>query len=214
MSFALRPEVKVRLEEFRRDGGSINVSKVCNDGILAELNHGDRKGRVAQRLRIELTSRRGPAWVQGRAEGRRWAEDEASWVEITGNATRWGEKDVAVKDSYRSGTLVLVFAGAFRAPKDYLQNGIDTGGAPAFQWITVAGAGDAGAGAWEFSPVRCTAYWRGWLAGVREVYEELRAELPDVSNEVPTAMEPESDVVGVAETPFAKSQRVPEEISS
>lgn len=214
MSFALRPDVKVLLEEFRRSGGSINVSKICNDAILAELSRDDRKGRVAQRLRIELTSRRGPAWVQGRAEGRRWAEDEASWVEITANATKYGDPDVMVKDSYRSGTLVLVFGGSFRAPKDYLQNAVDTAGAPAFQWLTVAAAGDAGAGAWEYSTVRCTAYWRGWLAGVREVYGELRAELPDVSSEVPNAVELEPDVASVEETSLVLNKRIPEEITS
>lgn len=214
MSFALRPDVKARLDNFRRTGGSINVSRICNDAILAELDQDDRKGRVAQRLRIELTSRRGPAWVQGRAEGRRWAEHEASWVEITAYASRFTDRDVAVKDSYRSGTLVLVFGGTFRAPQDYAQNAVDTSGAPAFQWITVEGAGDAGTGAWEYGTVRCTAYWRGWLAGVREVYHEHRDELPDVSTEVPAVMEYEPDLATTEETSLVRHEQIPEEIPS
>src|SRR5258708_2200028 len=89
MSFALRGDLKERLNRFRTDGGTINVSGICNDAIEHELDRLGSGGAVAQRLRVESTDRRGPSWTMGYRVGRKWAEEVASWLEITAYATTY-----------------------------------------------------------------------------------------------------------------------------
>src|SRR5260370_4967968 len=87
MSFALRRDLKERLNRFRTDGGTINVSGICNDAIEHQLDRLGSGGAVAQRLRVELTDRRGPSWTIGYRVGRKWAEEVAIWLEINAYAT-------------------------------------------------------------------------------------------------------------------------------
>jgi hypothetical protein len=180
MSFAIRPEVKDRLARFRKEGGTINVSGLCNEAIERELNRLASGGSVLQRLRVELTARRGQSWTLGFQEGRKWAEEKASWLEITDYATRTTELDVKVKweNSYEQS---VDFVGLFRAPaRDYVYDGRESAGAPSFSYLT-----DDLETKWEASIWECETYWQGWLKAVHEVYHENKEHLPSVVDQLP-----------------------------
>ena len=179
MSFALRADLKERLDRFR-EGGSINVSRICNDAIERELDRVESGNAVVQRLRVELTERHGPSWTMGYQAGRKWAEEMASWIEITAYATRHTEADVAIdfhSDGFHDWGM---FLGGFKAPeRDYGVDDPSHKGAPSFVVETVDGIEK-----WEMRAWEATAYWRAWLRAVRKVYEENKAELPSVVDEL------------------------------
>jgi len=70
MSFALRGDLKERLNKFRDEGGIINVSGTCNEAIERELDRLESGNAIVQRLRVELTERHGPSWTMGFQAGR------------------------------------------------------------------------------------------------------------------------------------------------
>jgi len=178
MSFALRADLKERLARFRDEGGTINVSGIANEAIERELDRLESGNAVRQRLLVELTERRGPSWTQGYQAGRQWGEAWASWLEITEYATRFSDRDVAVAAVGNRGFEEPEFAGAFRAPvRDY-------GEAPTFQ----RGGGDELV--WETRTWECEAFWRGWLRAVRGIYDENKASLPSVIDQLPPRQTP------------------------
>jgi hypothetical protein len=179
MSFALRADLRDRLTKFRSEGGTINVSGIANDAIERELDRIESGNAVRQRLLVELTERRGPAWTQGYQAGQQWGEARASWLEISEYATRLGDKDVLVVGVGNRGFEEPEFVGAFRAPvRDYSE-------APTFQ------RGDDQI--WETRPWECEAYWRGWLKAVRKIYDENKADLPSVIDQLPPRTTPVED---------------------
>jgi len=200
MSFALRGDLKDRLTRFRAEGGNINVSGICNDAIERELDRIESGNVVVQRLRVELTERRGPSWTMGYQAGRKWAEEVASWLEITGYATQYTDADVKVERFDESGFGMWVdFRGPFRAPvRDY---GTDepqqSSGAPSFR----ASADDADP-KWEYQTWELEAYWRAWLQAVREVYGENKAHLPSVIERLPAQEASRPRDVDPDEIPF------------
>jgi hypothetical protein len=176
MSFALRADLKERLARFRDEGGTINVSGIANEAIERELDRLESGNAVRQRLLVELTERRGPSWTQGYQAGRQWGEAWASWLEITEYATRFGDTDVAVVAVGNRGFEEPEFAGTFRAPvRDY-------GEAPTFQRGEELG--------WETRPWECEAFWRGWLRAVRRIYDDNKADLPSVIDQLPPVQIP------------------------
>jgi hypothetical protein len=192
MSFALRADLKERLNKFRTDGGTINVSGICNEAIERELDRIQSGNAVVQRLRVELTERRGPSWTAGYQTGRKWAEEIASWLEITEYATRYTSRDIKVKLYLEESPEEFVaFMGRFRAPeRDY---GRDTrGGAPAAPSF-VKGRNTDGGPLWEYIPSELETFWRGWLLAVQEIYSELKDQLPSVEEELPTEQIPLPD---------------------
>src|SRR5579864_506860 len=118
MSFALRADLKDRLNKFRGEGGNFNVSGLCNDAIERELDRLTSGNAVVQRLRVELTERRGLAWTMGYQSGRKWAEEVATWLEITEYATRYTNRDVKVRiHNEDSQFMYSEFSGRFHAPE-------------------------------------------------------------------------------------------------
>jgi len=190
MSFALRADLKDRLNKFRSEGGTINVSSICNDAIERELERIQTGNALVQRLRVELTERRGPSWTTGYHEGRRWAEDVASWLEITEYSTRYTSRDIRVKvyNEESEEHMFLDFVGRFRAPeRDYRRDAAGEAGAPGFQYTS-----DNGERRWQFKKFEVEAYWRAWLAAIQEVYQNIEPILPSVVDELPP--EPPRDV--------------------
>lgn len=185
MSFALRAELKDRLNRFRLEGGSINVSGICNDAIERELGRMESGNAVVQRLRVELTERRGPSWTMGYHAGRKWAEEIASWLEITAYATRYTDRDVKVEVVNEDDPdMYVVFRHAFRAPeRDYGRDIPSQVGAPSFKYNN-----EDGETRWEYKTYELEAYWRAWLRAVREVYDENKSNLPSVVDQVPADM--------------------------
>jgi hypothetical protein len=189
MSFALRWDLKERLTKFRGEGGTINVSGICNDAIERELDRQETGNAVVQRLLVELTDRRGPSWTLGYQRGKKWAEETASWLEITEFATRYTSRDIAVKALYEGEPeMYYVFAGRFRSPeRDYGHDAPGGNGAPGFTYTA-----DNGEIKWQWNTAETESHWRGWLTAVREVYEESKTSLPSVIDEL--APEPARDV--------------------
>jgi len=182
MSFALRADLKERLNKFRADGGSINVSGLCNEAIERELDRIQSGNVLVQRLRVELTERRGPSWTLGYQAGRKWAEELASWLEITAFATGYTEQDVDVIVMNEQGfNSWAQFMGSFRAPeRDYGSDAPNDRGAPAFTRTT-----DDSGPTWEYRKWEMASFWRAWLNAVREVYDQNKDKLPSVVDRVP-----------------------------
>lgn len=190
MSFALRADLKDRLNRFRSEGGTINVSGIANDAIERELDRIESGNAVVQRLRVELTERRGPSWTLGYQTGRTWAQEIASWLEITEYATRYTSRDIKV-EMYDEGTqyMYVAFTGRFRAPeRDYAHDTHDQPAAPSFRY-----ADDGGEPKWEYRIYEMEAYWRAWLTAVSEVYDGIKDHLPPVVDQLPAEQIPEPE---------------------
>jgi hypothetical protein len=191
MSFALRADLRDRIVRFRKEGSSINVSAICNEAIERALDRLESGNAVVQRLRVELTERHGPSWTMGFQAGRKWAEEVASWLEITRYATQYtdpAEVQVVVVDMEGMDTWAE-FRGPFRAPeRDYGRDDPHQPGAPSFK----LSEGEAGP-KWEYRIWELESYWRAWLQAVREVYAENQAELPSVIDWLPAPATPAID---------------------
>jgi hypothetical protein len=198
MSFALRADLKERLSRFRADGGNINVSGICNEAIERELGRIESGNAVVRRLLVELTERRGPSWTLGYQAGRKWAEETASWLEITEWATRYRNHDVKVGQHEEDFATLpegpgvwLTFEGRFHAPeRDYGRDTVQQAAAPCFALPTPEPNGRM----WETRLYEVEAYWRAWLTAVREVYEQNKDHLPSVIDELalePTPVDPD-----------------------
>ena len=181
MSFALRGDLKERLGRFREQGGSINVSGLANEAIERELDRIESGNSVVQRLRVELTERRGPSWTMGFQAGRKWAEEVASWLEITAYATRYADQDVKIQMFYKDDPeMYVAFQGSFHAPeRDYGRDIPDKSGAPSFSYIN-----EDGEPRWEYRTYELEAYWRAWLQAVKLLYAENEAKLPSVIDQL------------------------------
>jgi hypothetical protein len=192
LNVTVKPQTKSRLDEARnRRAVEINVSQVCDRAINAELDRIERPGLadLLTRLSIESDRRRGVPYRLGHLEGTRWAREVGSWAEICGYA-RLDEGDVVLGDvtwKYRdsgkvSGTA-LGFRGRFVAPReDYRANMPSRWGAPCF----VNDDEEL-----EKQPHLCDQYWRGWLAGVREVFAEVSKQLEPVYPPEPQSVAPQ-----------------------
>lgn len=182
MSFALRADLRERLTKFRDEGGTINVSGICNEAIERELDRIQSGNAVVQRLRVELTERRGPSWTAGYQTGRKWAEETASWLEITEYATRYTSRDVGVKVAFEGEPeMYYEFRGRFLAPeRDYGRDHPGGDGAPGFTYTA-----DDGELKWQWNVAETVTYWRGWLAAVHEVYDDLKDQLQSVVDQLP-----------------------------
>jgi hypothetical protein len=181
MSFALRGDLKERLGRFREQGGTINVSGIANEAIERELDRLESGNSVVQRLRVELTERRGPSWTMGFQAGRKWAEDVASWLEITEYAVRYAVSDVKVQAFYGDDPeMYVAFSGSFSAPeRDYGRDMPGEHGAPSFKFTT-----DDGQLRHEYRTYELEAYWRAWLQAVKLLYVENEAKLPSVIDQL------------------------------
>lgn len=181
LSITIRPETKARLDTRR---SAINVSQVADTAINRELDRLEQPAvpSFVERLRGELTERRGPEWSAGYEEGQSWGEQTASWLQLTLYATRYGSSDVVVVAERNR----PYFSGRFHAPdEDYgEESGSRWPGAPAFR--THRGIDDR----WEDDPWKCQRYWRGWLAGTQEVYAVAAEYLPDVRDQLPPEPKP------------------------
>jgi len=204
-SISLPPEVKAQLEGFRKDGGDINVSQIASAAIQRELERLQTGNRVVERLKVELSERRGPEWTAGYQEGKRWAENEASWVDITRYAIRYKSSDVGVEhkgvgDIGEPGVYEyewLEFTGRFEAPlDDYGRDSPMGPGAPAYK----VGLDDRGEHVREWDPPKCERFWRGWLTAVTDTYDLAKSQLPSVEDQLPP--EPEPVEVNPDEIPF------------
>ena len=207
MSFALRPDVKARLDRFRNGGGVINVSRLSNDAIERDLDRQQGGNRVVERLKVELTERRGPEWTAGYQVGRKWAEEQANWREITDFGTRYSPDDVQVERK-REGYMGepgmydfewLEFTGRFCAPaEDYGQDSPSGSGAPAYR------EGDDEV-TWQHDEWRCQRFWRGWLVAVNDVYTLTESYLPSVKDQLP----PLPPLPSQPATPHVNSNDIP-----
>jgi hypothetical protein len=189
MSFAIRGDLKERLTRVRGEGTAINVSSICNDAIERELDRIESGNALVQRLRIELTERRGFAWTMGFQAGRKWAEDTATWLEITEFATVYTGRDVkVVMYNEDSEHMYVGFTGRFRAPeRDYDRDMPEKAAAPSFKYVN-----DEGEFRWEYRLYELESYWRAWLTAVRDVYDQVKADMPSVIDQL--APEPPRDV--------------------
>jgi hypothetical protein len=187
LNITVKPETKSRLDQARnRRGVEINVSQVCDRAINAELDRAENPALndLVARLRVESDRRRGVPYRIGHAEGARWARETGSWAEVCMYG-RMDESDVVLgdvtwtwtEDGERVRGQVLGFIGRFSAPEqDYARNTPRRWGAPCFV---------ADDGHYERQPHLCDQYWRGWLAGVREVFAEASTVLEPVTVQVP-----------------------------
>jgi hypothetical protein len=188
MSFAIRPEVKERLAEFRRKGGTINVSAVCNIAIVAELERTENPGftDLLARLRVESDRRRGAPYRAGHAEGEGWARTNGSWAEICFYAVL-NESDVDIqdvtwvaRDKSRS-WQVPTFKGRFVPPiADYPLETYRDIGAPSYRTND-----DPNGYGWVADKDKCDQYWRGWLAGTITVFDAVREAMEPIEPQPP-----------------------------
>jgi len=172
INVTVRPETFDRLQDARnRRGVEINVSQVADTAINAELDRLDKPGvaDLVARLRVESDLRRGRPYTWGYPEGERWAREVASWAEICRFAMTYREMDVKIEvgdivtDGWRS--RGPYFAGKFQAPEDYDDL------APIYRDENGDQVDD---------PIKGAQYWRGWLAGVKAVFEMVRVELEPI----------------------------------
>ncbi len=189
LNITVKPETKSRLDEARnRRRVDINVSQVCDRAINAELDRAENPelSDLVARLSVESDRRRGVPYRLGHAEGSRWARETGSWAEVCMYG-RMDEADVVLgdvtwtwtKDGERVTGQGLGFTGRFAAPEqDYARNTPRYWGAPCF----VDSDGD-----FEKRPHLCDQYWRGWLAGVRDVFAEVSTVLEPVDEDVPAS---------------------------
>ena len=207
MSFAIRPEVKDRLEGFRKAGGSINVSRACNAAILTELERCEKPGLadVVARLRVESDRRRGAPYRDGHLEGQDWARSRGSWAEICFYA-ELTEADVLIENTTWTTEdktrqwFVPTFKGRFLAPEaDYPRESWDASGAPSYK-----GEDEDGDPVWVDDLNKCDQYWRGWLNGVQEVFSAVGEELARIPVVAPSPVVPPTlvEVLDPDDIPF------------
>jgi hypothetical protein len=189
INVTVRPETFDRLHEARNKKGiEINVSQVADAAINAELDRREKPGiaDLVARLRVESDLRRGKPYSRGYPEGERWAREVASWAEICRWAMTYDEKDVKVDEEVEriSSTgwqsVGTDFVGKFRAPGDYNL-------APCYL--------DEAAGDQVGDKDSCEQYWRGWLAGVKGIFEIVRTELEPIPHVPELPPPPETSVV-------------------
>lgn len=182
LNITVKPETKARLDAARyRTGSPINVSNVCDAAINAELDRLAKPGLadVIARLRVESDRRRGAPYRLGHLEGQSWARLKGSWAEICGYV-QLDEGDVQIaesrwttKDGKRE-WKIPGFAGRFRAPfQDYPKWTPQQHGAPGFAYEEEEGRP-------EDDMNLCDQYWRGWLAGVKDIYAGVSEELDPI----------------------------------
>jgi hypothetical protein len=164
LNVTVKPATYARLQEARNKKGiEINVSEVADKAINIELDRREKPGvaDLVARLRVESDRRRGQPYRLGYQEGQRWAREAASWAEICHYAGLV-ESDISIESNWEELEGVQHwFEGRFKAPDDY-------NGTPSYD--------DAG-GEYVQDVSRCDQYWRGWLAGVLEIFKLVRLEL-------------------------------------
>jgi hypothetical protein len=201
LNITVKQETKARLDEARNKKGiDLNVSQVCDRAINSELDRSEKPGLVdlLSRLRIESDRRRGAPYRTGHQHGYEWARTKASWAEICHYA-QLTEDDVQIGDivwSWKDGRThpVSGFRGNFRVPDaDYpvkrphlttRGNVRVSQGAPSFTdedgLFEFASDWGSDGRRWVEDVHLCDQYWRGWLAGVQEVFHEVTPELEPI----------------------------------
>jgi hypothetical protein len=189
LNVTVKAATHTRLQEARnRRGMEINVSEVTDRAINAELDRLEKPGvsELVERLRIESDRRRGEPYRRGHQEGSTWAKSKASWAEICYYADL-KESDLRIeKRRWTSNDGERVwwipgFTGTFRAPEqDYGLNQPGESGAPAYQDEK---------GRWIDDFPRCDQYWRGWLAGVYEIFMVVKEDLEPIPGIAPAPAE-------------------------
>jgi hypothetical protein len=92
----------------------------------------------------------------------------------------------------------LSFIGRFFAPtEDYGQDGPSGSGAPGYR-ETLSGSAEA---VWVHDEWRCERFWRGWLAGVTDLYAGAQSHLPSVVDKLPP-LPPDPSRIDPDEIPF------------
>jgi len=172
LNVSVRSETYDRLRAARNmKGVEINVSAVADAAINAELDRLEKPGvaDLVARLRVESDLRRGRPYSWGHVEGERWAREVASWAEICNFAMNYEERDVRIEVRPYE---VEGFSGAgpffldrFEAPKDYDPI------APTYVDEYERQVDDPNMG---------EQYWRGWLAGVKGIFEKVKEELEPI----------------------------------
>jgi hypothetical protein len=198
MSFAIKPDLKERLAAFRRKGGAINVSAICNAAIVAELDRAENPGftDLVARLRVESDRRRGEPYRRGHALGASWATSRGSWAEICFYATL-DESDVLIevvtwvaKDKSKE-WQVPTFKSRFVPPvADYPLETWNKFGAPSYPAQDI----DESEAGWVSDRDKCDQYWRGWLAGVKQVYQAVSEVLDPIEPQPPIGVPKPSPV--------------------
>lgn len=171
VSLTLKPETRQRLDQAKLEQGiEMNLSAIADAAINRELDErltNPVMAKVVERLRASRDRRRGAPFQAGYKEGRRWVQEDASWMEVC----RYGllaEEDVKVMAMESHGSFSDgSFEGRFRvAPSDYPS-------APAFPyWDDLDGAVEL-----ERRPWVCAEYWRGWVVAVGDLFDVLKDEL-------------------------------------
>jgi hypothetical protein len=150
------------LREARRLKGQIAISQVVEQalaGKIREIQHPEKE-RLLRRLRTEKDERKGPLFAKGLTEGRNWARDTASWGEIKTYAS-YTSSDVAIVEP--EDEPGWQFVGQFRPPWDDYPN---------FSIVD-----DDGNSVWQAGLVQ--QFWRGWVNGVRSIYQLVKDELEE-----------------------------------
>jgi hypothetical protein len=150
------------LQEARRLKGQIQISQVVEQALSEKIKAivSPEKAAILRRLRAEKDERRGPIFARGLAEGRHWATDLASWSEIKKNAAH-SSTDVAIIDP--EDEPGWQFVGKFRPPSE--------------DYATFSVVDDEGNSVWQAGLIQ--QFWRGWLAGVRSIYDLVADELEE-----------------------------------
>lgn len=180
-SITLGPATERRLNEFIKNGGHIVLSQVADravNGFIAESEKPERT-RLLERLRTQNAGMGGRYYAMGRTEGDRWARTTATWPDICAFSSELhGPSGVLVEKNIYSGRYLLEFKGWFSPPVEYPRDSFSDTGAPGFK--------DDEHQVWVSEPAVCEVYWRGWLAGVDQIFKEFREDLGWPA-EVPTA---------------------------
>lgn len=187
LNVTVRHETKSRLDEVRNKRRiDVNVSQICDSAINAELDRLDKPGiaDVVARLQVESDRRRGAPYREGFLEGQRWAREDGSWAEICWYATA-DESDVKLGDlewiypgEPGRRDYDLGFTGSFYVPEqDYGVNRPGAWGAPA---VRLQGETE-----WTRDPSICDQYWRGWLAGVIDIFQAVSRDLEPIEPVAP-----------------------------
>lgn len=211
LNVTVKPETKARLDDARNKRRiEINVSHVCDRAINAELDRLDQ-GAIADtvsRLRVESDRRRGAPYRRGHLEGQTWATNKGSWAEISFYGSL--DESAVIVENVRlvskGGTRawdVPTFKGDLTAPEpDYGRStwkNLDA--APAYPTDDTDWNGNV---TWEHNLVKLDQYWRGWLAGVQDVFDAVRQHLPAIAPQKPAtqAIDVEPDEVDPDDIPF------------
>ncbi len=144
-----------------RQAGQIQVSQVVERALRDAMADATAPGKAAvvRRLRLARSHHRGTDYDLGFAEGRRWAEDVATWDEIRRYA---GMPSQAI--AYTAGSNGAKFDGPFTPPADYPD-------APFYH-------GRDGLLVKDRQGI--FPYWEGWLAGVYSVHSAVAEEMGSV----------------------------------